>query len=79
MAVIDAVATSIGTPLWRFFGGVSNTITTDITVQFLSMYFNVHAFYAIIFSNIFQTSFTERHNIMGKKKETKPITTMKRR
>jgi len=36
MAVIDAVATSIGTPLWRFFGGVSNTITTDITVQFPS-------------------------------------------
>jgi L-alanine-DL-glutamate epimerase-like enolase superfamily enzyme len=33
MAVIDAVATSIGVPLWRLFGGVSNTITTDITVR----------------------------------------------
>lgn len=52
MAVIDAVATSIGTPLWRFFGGVSNTITTDITVQFLSKYLNFYAFYAIIFLNI---------------------------
>nr|XP_043609999.1 L-Ala-D/L-amino acid epimerase isoform X2 [Erigeron canadensis] len=36
MAVIDAVATSIGTPLWRFFGGVSNTITTDITIPIVS-------------------------------------------
>ena len=37
MAVIDAVASSIGVPLWRLFGGVSNTITTDITVTFLSL------------------------------------------
>nr|KAJ0193356.1 hypothetical protein LSAT_V11C800446250 [Lactuca sativa] len=36
MAVIDAVATSIGTPLWRFFGGVSNTITTDITIPIVT-------------------------------------------
>ncbi|KAM0049698.1 putative o-succinylbenzoate synthase [Helianthus debilis subsp. tardiflorus] len=36
MALIDAVATSIGTPLWRFFGGVSNTITTDITIPIVS-------------------------------------------
>ena len=36
MAMIDAVANSIGVPLWRLFGGVSNTITTDITVNFLS-------------------------------------------
>ncbi|GJZ99554.1 L-Ala-D/L-amino acid epimerase [Tanacetum coccineum] len=36
MAVIDAVATSIGTPLWRFFGGASNTITTDITIPIVS-------------------------------------------
>ncbi|XP_071716946.1 L-Ala-D/L-amino acid epimerase-like isoform X2 [Rutidosis leptorrhynchoides] len=36
MAVIDAVATSISTPLWRFFGGVSNTITTDITIPIVS-------------------------------------------
>ena len=36
MALIDAVANSIGIPLWRLFGGVSNTITTDITVQYLS-------------------------------------------
>lgn len=33
MALIDAVATSIGVPLWRLVGGVSNTIITDITVQ----------------------------------------------
>lgn len=32
MALIDAVANSIGTPLWRLFGGASDTITTDITV-----------------------------------------------
>lgn len=35
MALIDAVASDIGIPLWRLFGGVSNTITTDITVEFL--------------------------------------------
>lgn len=35
MALIDAVAKSIGMPLWRVFGEVSDTITTDITVQFL--------------------------------------------
>ena len=34
MALIDAAATSTGIPLWRLFGGASNTITTDITVQF---------------------------------------------
>lgn len=34
MALIDAVASDIGVPLWRLFGGVSNTITTDITVEF---------------------------------------------
>ncbi|KAG2667493.1 hypothetical protein I3760_15G117500 [Carya illinoinensis] len=36
MAMIDAVATSIGVPLWRLFGGVSNTITTDITIPIVS-------------------------------------------
>uniref|UniRef100_A0A2N9I0S8 Dipeptide epimerase n=1 Tax=Fagus sylvatica TaxID=28930 RepID=A0A2N9I0S8_FAGSY len=36
MAVIDAVANSIGVPLWRLFGGVSNTITTDITIPIVS-------------------------------------------
>ncbi|KAG6625339.1 L-Ala-D/L-amino acid epimerase isoform X1 [Carya illinoinensis] len=36
MAVIDAVATSIGVPLWKLFGGVSNTITTDITIPIVS-------------------------------------------
>ncbi|OVA04948.1 Mandelate racemase/muconate lactonizing enzyme [Macleaya cordata] len=36
MALIDAVANSIGTPLWRLFGGVSNTITTDITIPIVS-------------------------------------------
>lgn len=35
MAIIDAVANSIRVPLWRLFGGASNTITTDITVKFL--------------------------------------------
>ncbi|KDP32976.1 hypothetical protein JCGZ_13007 [Jatropha curcas] len=32
MALIDAVANSIGVPLWRLFGGVSNTLTTAITL-----------------------------------------------
>ncbi|KAM4106633.1 hypothetical protein ACJW30_04G076700 [Castanea mollissima] len=36
MALIDAVANSIGVPLWRLFGGVSNTITTDITIPIVS-------------------------------------------
>ncbi|KAM5570520.1 L-Ala-D/L-amino acid epimerase [Rosa sericea] len=36
MALIDAVATSIGVPLWRLFGGASNTITTDITIPIVS-------------------------------------------
>lgn len=35
MALIDAVAKSVSMPLWRLFGGVSNTLTTDITVKFL--------------------------------------------
>lgn len=35
MALIDAVAKSIGIPLWRLFGGFSNSITTDITVYIL--------------------------------------------
>uniref|UniRef100_A0A453DV25 Uncharacterized protein n=1 Tax=Aegilops tauschii subsp. strangulata TaxID=200361 RepID=A0A453DV25_AEGTS len=37
MAVIDAVANSIRIPLWRLFGGASNTVTTDMTV-WLSKY-----------------------------------------
>ncbi|EXC25173.1 L-Ala-D/L-Glu epimerase [Morus notabilis] len=36
MALIDAVASDIGIPLWRLFGGVSNTITTDITIPIVS-------------------------------------------
>ncbi|PON38949.1 Mandelate racemase/muconate lactonizing enzyme/methylaspartate ammonia-lyase [Parasponia andersonii] len=36
MALIDAVASDIGVPLWRLFGGVSNTITTDITIPIVS-------------------------------------------
>ncbi|PIN22475.1 hypothetical protein CDL12_04817 [Handroanthus impetiginosus] len=36
MALIDAVANSIGTPLWRLFGGFSNAITTDITIPIVS-------------------------------------------
>lgn len=35
MSLLDAVAKSIGIPLWRLFGGVSNTLTTDITVKSL--------------------------------------------
>uniref|UniRef100_A0A453MCX9 Enolase C-terminal domain-containing protein n=1 Tax=Aegilops tauschii subsp. strangulata TaxID=200361 RepID=A0A453MCX9_AEGTS len=34
MAVIAAVANSIRIPLWRLFGGASNTVTTDITGRF---------------------------------------------
>ncbi|OMO86958.1 Mandelate racemase/muconate lactonizing enzyme [Corchorus olitorius] len=36
MALIDAVAKSIGIPLWKLFGGASNTITTDITIPIVS-------------------------------------------
>ncbi|KAK6148679.1 hypothetical protein DH2020_019591 [Rehmannia glutinosa] len=36
MALIDAVANSIGIPLWRLFGGFSNEITTDITIPIVS-------------------------------------------
>ncbi|KAL3529250.1 hypothetical protein ACH5RR_008572 [Cinchona calisaya] len=36
MALIDAAATSKGIPLWRLFGGASNTITTDITIPIVS-------------------------------------------
>ncbi|WCJ25324.1 L-Ala-D/L-amino acid epimerase [Euphorbia peplus] len=32
MALIDAVANSIDVPLWRLFGGVSNTLQTSITL-----------------------------------------------
>ncbi|KAK6925337.1 Enolase C-terminal domain-like, partial [Dillenia turbinata] len=36
MALIDAVAHSIGIPLWRLFGGAQNSITTDITIPIVS-------------------------------------------
>ncbi|XP_006341573.1 L-Ala-D/L-amino acid epimerase [Solanum tuberosum] len=36
MALIDAAANSIGIPLWRLFGGVSNAISTDITIPIVS-------------------------------------------
>ncbi|XP_017701628.1 L-Ala-D/L-amino acid epimerase isoform X2 [Phoenix dactylifera] len=36
MALIDAVANSIRIPLWRLFGGVSNSLTTDITIPIVS-------------------------------------------
>ncbi|XP_059642266.1 L-Ala-D/L-amino acid epimerase isoform X2 [Cornus florida] len=36
MALIDAVANSAGIPLWRLFGGVSNSIITDITIPIVS-------------------------------------------
>ncbi|KAL3748835.1 hypothetical protein ACJRO7_009989 [Eucalyptus globulus] len=36
MALIDAVANSIGAPLWKLSGGASNTLTTDITIPIVS-------------------------------------------
>ena len=47
MALIDAVSYSVGKPLWRLFGGVSNTITTDMTVSFCL--FLCSSFYPIDF------------------------------
>ncbi|PON49231.1 Mandelate racemase/muconate lactonizing enzyme/methylaspartate ammonia-lyase [Trema orientale] len=36
MALIDAVANSIDVPLWRLFGGVSNSLTTSVTIPIAS-------------------------------------------
>ncbi|KAF2325688.1 hypothetical protein GH714_033262 [Hevea brasiliensis] len=36
MALIDAAAYSISIPLWRLFGGVSDSITGDITIPIVS-------------------------------------------
>ncbi|XP_062107427.1 L-Ala-D/L-amino acid epimerase-like [Humulus lupulus] len=36
MALIDAVANSIDVPLWRLFGGVSNSLTTSRTIPMVS-------------------------------------------
>ncbi|WCJ21923.1 L-Ala-D/L-amino acid epimerase [Euphorbia peplus] len=36
MALIDAAANRVGIPLWRLFGGASNSITTDITIPIVS-------------------------------------------
>ncbi|CAL4977703.1 unnamed protein product [Urochloa decumbens] len=36
MALIDAVANSIRIPLWRLFGGASDTVTTDITIPIVA-------------------------------------------
>ncbi|KAG5398370.1 hypothetical protein IGI04_020184 [Brassica rapa subsp. trilocularis] len=36
MAMIDAAAKSVGVPLWKLFGGASNSITTDITIPIVS-------------------------------------------
>ncbi|XP_008673297.2 L-Ala-D/L-amino acid epimerase-like isoform X1 [Zea mays] len=36
MALIDAVANSIGIPLWRLFGGASDSLTTDITIPIVT-------------------------------------------
>ncbi|KAF3524482.1 hypothetical protein F2Q69_00048360 [Brassica cretica] len=33
MAMIDAAAKSVGVPMWKLFGGASNTITTNITIR----------------------------------------------
>ena len=35
MILFNAIANSMGIPLWILFGGVSNSITTNITIQFL--------------------------------------------
>lgn len=35
MAILDALAHSVGMPLWWLFGGQGNTIVTDITVRML--------------------------------------------
>jgi L-alanine-DL-glutamate epimerase-like enolase superfamily enzyme len=43
MALIDAAANSVRIPLWRLFGGNSNSITTDITVKYC-FYFNIFIF-----------------------------------
>lgn len=48
MALIDAAANSIRIPLWRLFGGKSNSVTTDITVQYFIFYFFCNLF--ILFS-----------------------------
>ncbi|XP_007033191.2 PREDICTED: L-Ala-D/L-amino acid epimerase isoform X1 [Theobroma cacao] len=37
MALIDAAANSIGVPLWRLFGGVSNTLSTAATIPTASL------------------------------------------
>ncbi|XVF20746.1 hypothetical protein REPUB_Repub12eG0029600 [Reevesia pubescens] len=37
MALIDAVANSIDVPLWRLFGGVSNTLSTAATIPTTSL------------------------------------------
>lgn len=57
MALIDAVTNSIGVPLWRLFGGVSNTLTTAITVKFL----NDHYYFSYDFCNEFLTCVDEFH------------------
>ncbi|XP_020594344.1 L-Ala-D/L-amino acid epimerase-like, partial [Phalaenopsis equestris] len=36
MALIDAVANSINVPLWKLFGGASNSIVTDITIPIVA-------------------------------------------
>ncbi|KAK4838597.1 hypothetical protein QYF36_014966 [Acer negundo] len=36
MALVDAVANSIDVPLWRLFGGVSNSLSTAITIPAVS-------------------------------------------
>ncbi|EMS63193.1 L-Ala-D/L-Glu epimerase [Triticum urartu] len=36
MAVIDAVANTIRIPLWRLFGGASNTVTTAMTIPIVA-------------------------------------------
>lgn len=33
MALIDAIANSIDVPLWRLFGGFSNSISSAVTVK----------------------------------------------
>jgi len=36
MALIDAIPNSIRIPVWKLFGGASDTVTTDITIPIVA-------------------------------------------
>lgn len=54
MAIFDALAHSVGMPLWWLFGGHSNTVVTDITVRHPS---------TAGCSRLFQTGFQDRKTV----------------